>query len=208
MWNSWTPWNTCSTTCGTGERKRHRTKSQEAHDGGMECVGNATETIKCHGGPCEGSNIWYPKYQEGLYNTKVRKLLMCWNFPLPFLVCNYQRLEKVAIDEGIPVAEGIFYDNDQRACEELCDLKSGDGCKSFRFCPGADQISGKCYLYQKQLSGYEPVTLLNYPSCYTSYRYCEKGKLKLLAYYEIKLSRYYSSYMSIKINIIHNFYQT
>ena len=106
----------------------------------------------------------------------MKKRLIFWNFSSTiFLVCNYQRLEKVAIDEGTPVPDGIFYDNDQKACEELCDLKSGDGCKSFRFCPGADQISGKCYLYKTQLRGSEPVTILHDP-CYTSYRYCEKGK--------------------------------
>ena len=53
-WSSWKPWSDCSVSCGLGERRRQRTKYQEAQDGGIDCVGKDAETMKCHHGPCEG----------------------------------------------------------------------------------------------------------------------------------------------------------
>lgn len=54
-WSAWTPFSSCSNTCGDGIKSRHRTCSNPAPlHGGKFCSGTKTETMTCSDGPCPG----------------------------------------------------------------------------------------------------------------------------------------------------------
>ncbi|WAR18812.1 CADN-like protein [Mya arenaria] len=49
----WSDWDACSVTCGDGTQSRSRTCSNpEPQYGGLDCVGDSTESQPCNGGPC------------------------------------------------------------------------------------------------------------------------------------------------------------
>ena len=53
-WADWSNWGQCSVTCGTGNQQRTRTCTNPAPEhGGLDCVGNSSETDKsCVLDPC------------------------------------------------------------------------------------------------------------------------------------------------------------
>ncbi|XP_052790255.1 SCO-spondin-like isoform X2 [Mya arenaria] len=52
-WSNWLSWTQCDVTCGHGYRQRLRNCSNpEPSDGGLDCVGNVTETGDCSGTAC------------------------------------------------------------------------------------------------------------------------------------------------------------
>ncbi|XP_040567740.2 LOW QUALITY PROTEIN: SCO-spondin-like [Lepeophtheirus salmonis] len=52
VWSEWTPWSSCSSTCGGGSKKRTRVCS------GMQCEGNQLETSLCNDRPCYSWSHW------------------------------------------------------------------------------------------------------------------------------------------------------
>ncbi|XP_035658799.1 A disintegrin and metalloproteinase with thrombospondin motifs 19-like [Branchiostoma floridae] len=64
-WSDWSPWSTCSVTCGSGTQSRTRTFTDPAPaNGGAPCEGNSQDTRDCHTGtgcPVDGSwSDWSP----------------------------------------------------------------------------------------------------------------------------------------------------
>uniref|UniRef100_A0A665U109 Thrombospondin-1-like n=1 Tax=Echeneis naucrates TaxID=173247 RepID=A0A665U109_ECHNA len=52
-WGPWSPWDTCSLTCGGGDQTRKRLCNDPAPSyGGKDCVGEPTETQKCNKKAC------------------------------------------------------------------------------------------------------------------------------------------------------------
>jgi len=59
IWNLWTEWSGCSTTCAAGSQTRTRTKQPELY-GGVACAGNPSEQRACIPGnqPCPIDCKW------------------------------------------------------------------------------------------------------------------------------------------------------
>ena len=58
-WSHWSPWSSCSVTCGVGNITRIRLcNSPIPQMGGKNCVGNGRETEKCEKVPCPGMFVW------------------------------------------------------------------------------------------------------------------------------------------------------
>lgn len=52
-WGPWSPWDTCSLTCGSGSQIRKRVCNDPAPKyGGKECIGDAKETQFCNKKAC------------------------------------------------------------------------------------------------------------------------------------------------------------
>lgn len=52
-WGPWSPWDTCSLTCGGGQQTRKRLCNNPAPQyGGKECVGEAKDTQMCNKNLC------------------------------------------------------------------------------------------------------------------------------------------------------------
>lgn len=52
-WTEWTPWDDCSKSCGMGQQSRNRTCTNPTPMyGGLNCMGNGTEVMKCHIDKC------------------------------------------------------------------------------------------------------------------------------------------------------------
>ena len=47
-WGVWGFWSACSQDCGDGEHTRQRIHTTLAQHGGMNCTGDATETVTCN----------------------------------------------------------------------------------------------------------------------------------------------------------------
>ncbi|WAR18815.1 HMCN1-like protein [Mya arenaria] len=58
----WSSWDACSMTCGDGTQSRSRTcTSPEPQHGGLDCIGDSSESLSCNDGPCpiDGSyTLW------------------------------------------------------------------------------------------------------------------------------------------------------
>lgn len=58
-WAAWSDWSTCDVTCSKGVQSKIRTCTDPApSDGGLDCVGNATETQVCQNDPCPVHGKW------------------------------------------------------------------------------------------------------------------------------------------------------
>jgi len=65
-WGSWTPWNSCSKSCGIGTRSRSRKcDSPRPVNGGKDCVGLSTDAEKCILKTCH-KNKFFNNFNEGL----------------------------------------------------------------------------------------------------------------------------------------------
>ena len=54
-WSEWSPWDTCSQTCGSGHRSRTREcNNPPPQHGGRACDGDLREQVKCNVRPCPG----------------------------------------------------------------------------------------------------------------------------------------------------------
>lgn len=54
-WTEWSEWNNCTDVCGGGIKSRNRTCSDpEPQFGGMDCIGNNTESKLCNEHYCPG----------------------------------------------------------------------------------------------------------------------------------------------------------
>ena len=51
VWTEWSEWDDCSAPCGIGAQNRNRTCIPPKF-GGVDCVGNYTETALCNTHPC------------------------------------------------------------------------------------------------------------------------------------------------------------
>ena len=53
VWSTWTAWEVCSATCGSGTQSRTRTcDNPQPSNGGNECDGQASDTQSCPGVAC------------------------------------------------------------------------------------------------------------------------------------------------------------
>jgi len=62
-WNDWDLWSPCSKSCNGGTRSKSRSKKWDSSNGGMPCVGNATDMEKCNTEPCPVDctfELWEP----------------------------------------------------------------------------------------------------------------------------------------------------
>ena len=81
-WGSYGEWSICSKTCGGGIKSRKRQVSTPASNKGLECVGNATETVTCNVESCPVNCKWgsYSEWSTcskscgGGENTRKRKV--------------------------------------------------------------------------------------------------------------------------------------
>ena len=53
----WSPWTSCSRSCGDGRRKRTRTCTDPPPDMGKNCTGAYDEVEVCDSGTCPGTTI-------------------------------------------------------------------------------------------------------------------------------------------------------
>eukprot|EP00927_Polykrikos_kofoidii_P065252 TRINITY_DN61032_c0_g1_i1.p1 TRINITY_DN61032_c0_g1~~TRINITY_DN61032_c0_g1_i1.p1 ORF type:complete len:1778 (+),score=249.35 TRINITY_DN61032_c0_g1_i1:101-5335(+) len=61
---TWTPWSSCSTTCGVGSQMRHRGVAIEAQHGGSLCSGSLSEIIPCEKSPCKAYGCVLSDWEE------------------------------------------------------------------------------------------------------------------------------------------------
>ena len=54
VWATWSPWSSCSSSCGKGFKTRSRIKSQEAEFGGNDCPGSPYSGKHCGIAKCPG----------------------------------------------------------------------------------------------------------------------------------------------------------
>ncbi|XP_037586995.1 thrombospondin-2 [Cebus imitator] len=60
-WSHWSPWSSCSVTCGVGNITRIRLcNSPVPQMGGRNCKGSGRETKACEGAPCPIDGRWSP----------------------------------------------------------------------------------------------------------------------------------------------------
>lgn len=52
QWSNWTPWSTCSKSCGEGSMVKKRSIYQQAKNGGKSCQGRNKEERKCSTNDC------------------------------------------------------------------------------------------------------------------------------------------------------------
>jgi len=57
-WSGWSQWSNCSLACGGGISTQTRTKSPAARNGGVDCVGNASQTTPCNTQNCPINCVW------------------------------------------------------------------------------------------------------------------------------------------------------
>ena len=56
QWSDWSSWSNCDVTCDKGIQTRTRTCTNPAPaNGGLDCIGPATETKHCQKDLCPGS---------------------------------------------------------------------------------------------------------------------------------------------------------
>eukprot|EP00397_Hematodinium_sp_SG-2012_P000943 GEMP01000944.1.p1 GENE.GEMP01000944.1~~GEMP01000944.1.p1 ORF type:complete len:1628 (+),score=304.02 GEMP01000944.1:2-4885(+) len=55
VWETWSDWENCSVSCGTGQQRRHRTVRTHAKHSGMPCSGVSVELGVCSHGPCRSN---------------------------------------------------------------------------------------------------------------------------------------------------------
>ena len=66
-WSHWSPWSSCSVTCGVGNITRIRLcNSPVPQMGGRGCKGSGRETRACQGPPCPGEWMGWGGCGEGL----------------------------------------------------------------------------------------------------------------------------------------------
>ena len=56
MWTQWTAWAQCSKSCD-GQTMRSRTCDPPAAHGGLDCVGQPSETNMCNVGKCDSKDM-------------------------------------------------------------------------------------------------------------------------------------------------------
>lgn len=62
-WSEWGLWSECSTTCDEGVQDRHRVCNIPLF-GGLPCVGDRDEVVKCSVQPCYSKSYDYAKFQK------------------------------------------------------------------------------------------------------------------------------------------------
>ena len=67
--SDWTNYTECSDTCGAGVKSRERACNNPLpQNGGADCVGEMTETVKCILRPCPGKT--FPNIIRGVFRTQ------------------------------------------------------------------------------------------------------------------------------------------
>ena len=84
--------------------------------------------------------------------------------------CTWKPLGELVRNKGnmIGVKNGI---NNIKECQQDCEERYGEGCKSFSFCSKSNGKS--CILYDKELNGTE--AQVSSSNCYSNYRSCKRG---------------------------------
>ena len=65
MWGDWNEYDTCSRTCGAGNQSRSRDCNNPTPDhGGLDCIGNASQTQVCNMEVCPGKFFYFELVDE------------------------------------------------------------------------------------------------------------------------------------------------
>ena len=92
--------------------------------------------------------------------------------------CTWKKFNSIVKDEGTLLEKHTGKSLEQ--CKRICDQSISQGCWSVSH----TESSGKCWLYDKILTGNEPLMSLSDSdprvSDYTNYRYCIRGNYKYL----------------------------
>lgn len=80
-WGPWSPWDTCTVTCGRGVQYRKRLCSDPVPKyGGKDCVGDATMSQMCNNQSCPIGNCWHfnkhqRKKKQSLIDSSIEHFL-------------------------------------------------------------------------------------------------------------------------------------
>ncbi|XP_043922260.1 SCO-spondin-like [Protopterus annectens] len=148
-WSTWSPWSSCSQTCGGGIQYRFRECNNPApQNGGHGCPGNTTEQQRdCNTLRCEGSRLWsiWSTWSRcsvtcgGGEQTRTRTCLQteCEGLAVQSKTCNTQ----VCLEVGCPTDRLYRECVDGEGCPYSCDHLThkmdcfSDGCEEGCHCP-------------------------------------------------------------------------